>query len=312
MKLSLKKLNILTLLISIWLLTWCGIKEQNNLEQPNYITSKPIKIVTTFTPLYSHVANLIDWNDEIVNLVPAGTSVHFRQTTPEALVAMQKADMIIINWLHLEEFLEKYVEELEKSWVKIIDTSIWIKTIEYEEEHNHEEEYNHEWADPHTRLDPNNAILQTITISNALSEIDPNQSEYYKSQEKIYISKLEKLEQEVREIIKPEEIKPFIVFHNAYQYFLHAFDIENKQIAVIKNFDWDNPSQKEIAELINIIKEKNVNTIFTEPQFNPSIITALNEEVSIQIKSIDPIWTELSKNWYINNMKSIAKTFSQN
>gem|GEM_PF-3312996 len=79
--------------------------------------------------------------------------------------------------------------------------------------------------------------MQTITISNALSEIDPNQSEYYKSQEKIYISKLEKLEQEVREIIKPEEIKPFIVFHNAYQYFLHAFDIENKQIAVIKNFD---------------------------------------------------------------------------
>lgn len=320
--------------VSIFLLSACNMNENIEIsnQDKNTETSKELKIVTAFPPLYSHVANLIDGNDEIVNLVPPGTSVHFWQPTPQDVLAMQNADIIITNGLNLEEFLDGYLEDLEAQWVVILDTSEGVNTINFdehedishkddhdhesEEDHSHEDEdehsHTHEWADPHIWLDVENAIIQTKNILEALISLDIEQEEYLRAKGDIYINNLRQLDSEIQNMMSETEIEPFVVFHNAYQYFLQAYGIQDKQVGVISNFHADNPSQKEIAELIESIKEYEVWKIFTEPQFNPSVVKALVEEVWIQTAEINPIWSTLDKDWYITTMENIANWFIQN
>lgn len=283
-----------------------------------------LQIVTTFPPLASHVANLLDDNDTLVNLVPPGTSVHFRQPTPQDVLAMQEADVIFINGLHLEEFLEPYFENLMQQWVLIVDTSKDAFVREFDGHDAHTDEHrldehddtdhghhHHEWPDPHIWLDIDNAIVQTQTIADALSALDPTQATYYAEQANTYIQTLAALDQEIRDMIGQSEISPFVVFHDAYQYFLHAYDIVDKQVAMIQEFHGDNPSQKEIADLLTTIQDNNVTTLFVEPQFNPRIVLALQEQVDVDIREIDPIGSDLDTQGYINTMRRLASAFSQ-
>gem|GEM_PF-6076064 len=60
----------------------------------------------------------------------------------------------------------------------------------------------------------------------------------------------------IQQKITAQEIQPFIVFHDAYQYFLHAYNLEEQQVGLIQEFHGDNPSQKQIAELIKTIQEQ--------------------------------------------------------
>jgi len=316
-----------------------------------------LKIVTTFLPLYAHTASLIDENDVLTNLVPPGTSIHFRQPKPSDVVAMEEADVIITNGIGLEEFLDNYLEGLQSKWVRVIDTSEGVEMIEDEEEghkdnddhdeeeghkdnddHNDEEGHNdhddhdeeghndhndhdeeedhddheghhHDGPDPHIWLDPNNAKIQVATITQALIELDPTQQLVYEKASSIYTERLNELDLRIKTQLADKDIKPFIVFHDAYQYFLRAYDLDASQVGLVQEFHGDNPSQKDIANLIKVIKDEWVNTIYTEPQFNPSVVKSLEEETGVISKEIDPIGSEMDEWEYIRIIESLAEAF---
>lgn len=281
------------------------------LPQAHEDNGKALQIVTTFPPLYAHTANIIDGNDTLTNLVPPGTSIHTWQPKPSDVVAMEEADAIIINGLWLEEFLEDYLDSLEKKWVVIINTSEWVPYMEFDkDDHGEDDEHHHTWHDPHIWLDPNNAELQVNTIVKALITLDPHQEIFYTTQAIAYTKKLQSLDDEISTLIASEKIDPFIVFHDAYQYFLHAYNLEDKQVGWVQQFHGDNPSQKEIAWLIQTIINNGVAIIYTEPQFNPSVVQILYKETGVKTKELDPIGSELSKDGYIHTIKTAAEAFA--
>jgi ABC-type Zn2+ transport system substrate-binding protein/surface adhesin len=83
------------------------------------------------------------------------------------------------------------------------------------------------------------------------------------------------------------------------------------QIGLVQEFHWDSPSQKQLAELMKTIADNWVKTIYTEPQFNPSIVQRLEEETDVTSTEIDPIGLELSKRGYIDMLLTLAEAFVQ-
>lgn len=282
---------------------------------------KPLQIVTTIVPLYAHVSNLIDGNDTVTNLVPPGSSAHFWQPKPSDIRAMEEADVLIMNGLWLEEFLADYLTDLASKGVMIVDTSTWVELLAYsaheeDYEHNHENDHEddahtHEWPDPHIWLDPNNAEKQVETIAQALMMADPAQATVYTKQAEQYSDRLRLLDQELQGLFSESMVRSFIVFHDAYQYFLHAYNLEDNQVWLIQEFHGDNPSQKHLADLIATIQANEVGTIFTEPQFNPSVVKRLELETGVQSREIDPLGETLSKDGYISMMQALATAFSK-
>jgi zinc transport system substrate-binding protein len=63
---------------------------------------------------------------------------------------------------------------------------------------------------------------------------------------------------------------------------------------LVQEFHGDAPSQRAISDLIERIEENNVKLLYTEPQFNPTIVQRLTQETGIETKEIDPIGSELS------------------
>ena len=322
---------VLLLFMSMLLLVWCSNTQVDWIDNENTVVQqqketwwdggKALKIVTTFLPLYAHTANLIDANDTLINLVPPGTSVHFWQPKPSDVLAMGEADLIITNGLWLEEFLVDYLDDLEKKWVKIVDSSVWVELIEIEEddddhddhedeEHSdHEGNHDHEWLDPHIWLDPSNAIIQVENITQALVWLDPSQEERYTEVSSQYSLSINELNLRLQDGFAQKEVRPFIVFHDAYQYFLRAYGLLENQVGLVQEFHGDTPSQRQIADLIQVIEKESVSTLYAEPQFDSSIIRSLEQETWVNTKQVDPIGNALNKNGYVRMLEALADAF---
>lgn len=278
-----------------------------------------IHILTTFPPLYSFTTNITKDKAIIDNLVPAGASIHTWTPKPSDIKKISQADIIITNWVWLEGFINDLIKTSGKQNLIVIDSSKWVSPIEYnttnklefeEEHHEWEKEHHHwEWTNPHIWLSIDNAIVQTTNILNTLSSLDNENQIFYQENANKYINKLKTLKQTNIEKFKNSNKKDFIVFHDAYQYFLNEYWIWNYQKWVIQEFPDKEPTQKQLQNLIKYIEQNWVKIIFSEPQFSPKIVEILQEKLWIKTYPIDPIWNELSENWYEKNISNLTDSF---
>lgn len=182
---------------------------------------------------------------------------------------------------------------------------------EDDEEHDDDDDdHDHEGDDPHIWLDPSNAQIQVVNIARALVLVDPQQEDIYNQQATRYNEAIAAMDASIAETLANNEIETFIVFHDAYQYFLKRYNIADKQVWMVQEFHWDNPSQQAIASLIETIQSEWVNIIYTEPQFNPSVVERLEEETSVATREINPIGDLLDNDGYISMMNALADAFT--
>ena len=86
----------------------------------------------------------------------------------------------------------------------------------------------------------------------------------------------------------------FVVFHDAYQYFEERFETRAAG-ALTLNTDVL-PGAKQIADIQDVIKDKGIKCIFSEPQFNPKIITTIAEDMNIKTGVFDPLGANIDSN----------------
>ena len=86
----------------------------------------------------------------------------------------------------------------------------------------------------------------------------------------------------------------FVVFHDAYQYFEERFGVRAAG-ALTLNTDVL-PGAKQIADIQDVIKDRGIKCIFSEPQFNPKIITTIAEDMNIKTGVFDPLGSNIDSN----------------
>jgi zinc transport system substrate-binding protein len=102
---------------------------------------------------------------------------------------------------------------------------------------------------------------------------------------------LDELQTRLEAQLAPLQGRPFIVFHDAYHYFEARFGVEAR--AAISLSDGVAPSAARMAEVKNVVGQTGATCVFTEPQFNPGIITALQTQATLTTASIDPLGAKL-------------------
>ncbi|MBQ6143538.1 MAG: zinc ABC transporter substrate-binding protein [Clostridia bacterium] len=273
-----------------------------------------IKFVTSCYPVNIIALNLTENIEgvEVINMSENQSGcLHNFQIQSEDLKNIEKSTAFIINGAGMENFLNKVVYEIPK--VKIIDSSIGINLIEEETEctHNHGDGENHHHhhheSNPHIWLSVENYIKQVQNVTNGLIIVDPTHEKTYKENCEKYISKLNELKNQLSVDLNELKGKDIITFHKAFSYFAKDFGLN---IAGTINDEPENePSAKQISDVINTIKEKNIKSIFTEPQYSSSSADIIAKETGVKIYTLDPAVTgENSKDSYINIMKENAKT----
>ena len=266
-----------------------------------------MRILTTFYPMYVFTLNIVDGMQGVTVQNMADQSVgclHDYQLQTRDMVALEDADVLVINGGGMEQFMDKVITL--RSDLPVIDASEGIPMLEADgHEHEHEsgetEAYN-----AHVWLDPQLAAMQVERIGEGLAAADPSRAEAYRTAAADYAARLRALGEELAQTLAPVKGEKIITFHEAFPYFARAFGIEIA--GVIEHEPGEEPSTREIAETCDLVTSLNIQALFVEPQYPQKAAETIARETGAQIYTLDPVVSgDSSKESYETLMRENAR-----
>ena len=171
--------------------------------------------------------------------------------------------------------------------------------------HDHDDHAHADGIDAHAWLDPRNAAVWADAIAAHLSALDPENAASYASNADSFKADLGALEAELTTTLLPARGKPFVVFHDAYQYFEDRFGVE--AVGAISATDAASASAGRVAEVRARVSELGAVCALTEPQFNPGIADAIG---AAALGEIDPLGAkiDLGSDLYAQLLRNMAQS----
>jgi zinc transport system substrate-binding protein len=165
----------------------------------------------------------------------------------------------------------------------------------HDDDHAHDHAHDHGHAegaaDGHLWLDPANAAAIAAAVAAELAALDPENAALYAANAAAFAGELTALSAEIDAGLAPLRGRPFVVFHDAYQYFEAAFHLP--AAGSISLGEADAPSAARVAEIRDRIAAEGVVCVFAEPQFEPRLVATVIEGSAARSGVLDPIGADL-------------------
>ena len=253
------------------------------LDEPK-INEQKVVAIASFFSLYEFTKEIGREKVDVTLLVPSGVEPHDWEPTIKDLQLMQQADVIIINGIGFENWIDNI--DSVNSDVKVVDTSIGISILE---------------SDPHIWLNPVMAQKQVENIVDSLSKVDPLNEKYYKQNGISYIKKLEELDNKISYELSSCK-KDFIAFHDAFSYFAIQYDL-NQHTVLKSNEPHEEPTSKSLENIINLARDLDSNVIFTEEAVDKRTSQVIANEIGGKVLTLSPLEIGDSQIDYIKKME---------
>ena len=258
----------------------CGGDSENTSQNADREDTR-LKVVTTVSPITSIVENIGGPRISLEGVVPEGVNSHTFEPTPSMAKLMAGADLIIINGLFLEEPTLALAESNKKDDVVILalgDRSVtpdeWQFDFTFPESAGH--------PNPHLWPDPNLGLRYAELVQDRLAALDPDNAAYYAGNLEIFRGKVEKMDQAIRAAVAtvPEENRKLLTYHDSWAYFAKQYGME--VIGAVQPSNFSQPSVREVAELIDQVKELGLPAVFGSEVFSSDVLEAIASEADAQ------------------------------
>ena len=176
----------------------------------------------------------------------------------------------------------------------------------------HDDHDDHQSKDDfHIWLSPDNAIKIVEKVNKELILLFPGNASKYSENSNKMIDKIKKLKNELAKDLAPIKGKPYVVFHDAYQYFEKTFDLNAVGSVALEGDIASSP--KQISFIKDKIKKLDASCVFQEPQFDNKLVKIVVEGTNAQIGTLDPLGLNISgkENFYIQLLKNMAKSLKE-
>ncbi|NTE55743.1 zinc ABC transporter substrate-binding protein [Agrobacterium tumefaciens] len=291
-------------------------------------------VVVSIKPVHSLVAAIMRGVGEPQLIVEGAASPHTYNLRPSNARKLEKADVVFWVGPGLEAFLEKPLEALaSKATVVELEDAKGLEKLPFREggpfeAHDHGEEghedhadgeaahdhghdhgdhdHGHGAYDTHLWLDPANAKAMAQSIETALIAADAGNAATYQANTKKLIDDLDALDTELAETVKPIKDKPFIVFHDAYQYFEHRYGVKTAGSITVSPETL--PGADRVKQMQEKVRQLGATCVFAEPQFEPKLISVITEGTAAKSATLDPeaATLEPGPDLYFKLMRGIA------
>ncbi|QNJ09204.1 ABC zinc transport system/ substrate-binding protein [Synechococcus sp. Minos11] len=267
-------------------------------EPVDQASSQKLQVVTTILTTTLFTKAVAGDCAQVSSLLPAGADSHAHQARPQDVASLGKAQVLVINGLGMESFLEPVLKGAENKELITIDSSSGINPLAMEEKddhghgHHHHHDHGHAHGDaveavnPHVWLDPTLAAKQVETIRDGLMKADPSCADGYRNRADAYITKLQQLDSELAAELAPFQGRTVVSFHEALPYFTRRYGLSDEALVTLPE---DQPSPADVQRINQVLKANNIAGVLTEPGGGSAALQSLAKDLTLRLEVFDPL-----------------------
>ena len=277
------------------------------------------QVVASYSVLCDVTQQIVQDTAEVTCLIEAGEDPHLYNATPADRRAIESADVVLYGGYGFEPDIIQMVEVTDGDVPQIAVFEAAVSEPLLGEGHDHGSHHDHhghggkenhdahsehnkeghddhgdegEETDPHIWHDAENGIAIVSVIRTQLSEVFLDNAELYQANANALISQLTQLDAWIQQQIDtiPESQRVLVTTHDALGYYADAYVILIE--AALESFSTEaSPSAADLRDLIDVVEDSNIPSIFIETTSNPGLIEAVSRETDIAV-SEDPIYAD--------------------
>ena len=270
---------------------------------------RKVRVLTSFLPVYCFTANVAGDLAEVDNLLPPGIDPHDFQFSVREMKKLGAADVMVVNGLQLEPWLDRIIRSSEKPKV-IVEAAAGLKAELIMSGAGQKDDEKSLVPNPHIWLDPKLAEHAVTNILAALQQADPGNAAGYARNANQYIERLEKLDAELQAGLAPAKGEAIVTFHNAFPYFARRYGL--KIAGVIEEVPDVQPSPKYLSALGRTIKSDKVKAVFTDRQYASRLAEQFGRDYHVPAAQLDTLETgEFKPEAYEDGMRNNLHTLEK-
>lgn len=267
-------------------------------------SNEPIRVVATFSILGDMVERIGGEHIALTTLVGPDGGAHVYQPTPQDAKAVSGAEILFVNGLEFEGWIDRLTEASGFDGTSVVATA-GITPISLDEEdehgddhgdehaegedHDHAEEakgdhdHDHGAFDPHAWQSIPNAVIYVDNITAALAQANPENAAAFYQNRTAFVAELEALDSEIRAQIAavPQDQRRVVTSHDAFGYFAATYGLEF--LAPQGMSTESEASAKDVAALITQIREQSIGAVFVESISDSRLLEQLVSETDATI-----------------------------
>lgn len=248
-------------------------------------------IAVSIVPQSTFVKEVCGDKFEVLTMIPAGASPETYEPTPQDIAKLETAEIYFSIGVPAEDNI---LSSLSQTTVlSQLHTNVSKVYPDITEENG---------RDPHIWLSPKRVSVMINSIAKELSEHDPENKDFYKTNAEKYIEKLLSLDKEITEILKDKTEREFLAFHPAFGYFAKDYSLTMYSLEE----HGKEATAKHIAEMSDLAKQKGIKTIFYQAETSGRQAKAFAEEIDGKAVALEPLSAD-----YIKNLKKMAQQISE-
>ena len=239
-----------------------------------------LRIVTTVAPITSIVANVVGDAATITGVVPEGTNSHTFEPAPSVAELLSTADVVFVNGLKLEDPTMELAEKNKKASARVVSLGDEVLP---------EEDYVYDFSfpkeegrpNPHLWTDPTYAKKYAEVVRDTMVDLDEANASDYEANYEAFAAQIAAFDEAMRKAFEtvPRDQRKLLTYHDAYAYFAETYDWT--VVGAIQVESFEDPSAKEVADLIGQVKRENVKAIFGSEVFPSPVLEQIGKEAGV-------------------------------
>jgi zinc/manganese transport system substrate-binding protein len=231
---------------------------------------EPIPVVATFSILGDMVERIGGEHIALTTLVGPDGDAHVYQPTPKAARSVAEPDVLFLNGLDFEGWLERLAEAASFDGAMVVATN-GVVPIAFDDHDDHDDEkhddhagHNHGAFDPHAWQSLENAVIYANNIAAGLAQADPENAGDYYANRAAFVAEVEMLSADIEAMMKslPADKRTVVTQHDAFGYFAATYDLIF--VAPQGLSTESEVSAGDVAALITQIREESISAVFIE------------------------------------------------
>lgn len=245
--------------------------------------AKP-RVVTTHTVLSDLVSVIAADRVEVHCLLPVNLDPHSYDPKPADIRLLAHADLVVINGLGLEPWAEKAVAT--SGFVgPVINASSTVSPLllATNEIEAGSQAYPADHYDPHAWHDPKNAMRYVAVIRDGLIQAVPAEAEVFRGNAARYLAEIEAADHDAgaRFAALPSDHRKLVTSHDSLRYLAKAYDLTIVPVAGTRPDQ--EPSARQLAELIGFIRKQRVRAVFFEATTGAKLVDLVAKEAGVTV-----------------------------